>query len=68
MDNEEFGVLFNLYCPKCKYAKLPEHFDPCNMCLDYPSNFQSHKPIFWEAPDGSEIYIPTEEEMLDNKK
>ena len=43
-------VYFDQWCPKCKYKDTDEGEDPCNICLGYPSNANSHKPIeFKEA-------------------
>ena len=30
-------VNFHEYCPKCKYAKVDDIKDPCNMCLSIPN-------------------------------
>lgn len=45
-------VYFNQYCPTCKHFKLKCSDDPCNDCLNNPSNNYSHKPVNWEK--GSE--------------
>lgn len=37
-------ALFYWYCPQCKHKTVPEEEDPCNECLTYPSNENSHKP------------------------
>ena len=41
-------VYFNEWCPKCKYFKAPDGEDPCNTCLNNPSNYHSHKPVKFE--------------------
>lgn len=41
-------VFFYLYCKKCKYKDVPEVDDPCNECLCYPKNVNSHKPVKFE--------------------
>lgn len=41
-------VYFDEYCPTCKHCNTKETSDPCNECLDYPCNRNSHKPIKWE--------------------
>ena len=47
-------VLFNEYCPKCKhYEKLPSE-DPCWDCLNQGWNYDSHKPIKFEADEEKE--------------
>jgi hypothetical protein len=42
-------VYFHEYCPTCKHKKKRAAEDPCNECLTYPSNINSHKPVNWEA-------------------
>lgn len=43
-------VYFKEYCPKCKFKDIDEGEDPCNGCLNNPSNLHSHKPTeFKEA-------------------
>lgn len=56
MDNENLEKIVNFerYCKKCKYASLkidekgvmPE---PCDSCLDEPTNINSRKPVKFEA-------------------
>jgi hypothetical protein len=47
--NEEYlEVDFKKYCKTCKHKELGEKFDPCNACLDYGYNLNSHKPLMWE--------------------
>ena len=41
-------VYFGDYCPKCKHYDTPEDDDPCNECLNNPSNEDSHKPVRWQ--------------------
>lgn len=41
-------VYFDRYCKTCKNEKLEENRDPCNECLDYGCNTDSHKPVKWE--------------------
>lgn len=38
-------VDFNVYCSKCKYANCEEWDKPCDDCLEYPVNDDSHKPV-----------------------
>lgn len=46
----EKEVYFDQYCPKCKYYDTDEGENPCDICLGYPSNQNSHKPLeFKEA-------------------
>ena len=41
-------VFFGDWCPKCKHYDTEETDDPCNECLDNPSNEDSHKPVRWQ--------------------
>ena len=41
-------VYFNQYCQKCTYKDVVEQDDPCNECLTYPSNENSHRPVKFE--------------------
>lgn len=64
METKELEVRFDIWCPKCKYHKLEEHWDPCNDCLDYCSNGQSTKPTRFVAASGFEDWVPgTDEEI-----
>lgn len=45
-------VYFNVYCQTCEYEKTDEHDDPCNECLCYGSNENSHKPVKWTEKRG----------------
>lgn len=49
MEGHEKEVYFGEYCSKCRHEKEPEDRDPCNDCLNNPSNIDSHKPIRFEA-------------------
>ncbi len=44
----EREVLYSQYCKTCRHVNVPETEDPCNECLTYPSNIDSHKPINYE--------------------
>lgn len=44
-------VWFDQYCKTCKYCTLKDCEDPCNGCLDYPGNEDSHKPVNWREKD-----------------
>lgn len=48
MDEFHKEVCFDKYCKTCKHEKLAETEDPCNECLDNPTNLYSHKPVKWE--------------------
>ena len=41
-------VYFDEYCQTCKYKNVKDHDDPCNECLDNPTNKHSNIPINWE--------------------
>lgn len=38
-------VYFHQYCSSCIHKDVDEKDDPCDECLTYPSNENSHKPI-----------------------
>ena len=44
-------VYFDIYCPKCKHYPTPDWEDPCDICLENPSNEYSHKPVCFEEDD-----------------
>lgn len=50
---EEFysEVFFDVYCPTCKHRKLDGTEEPCNECLDNPTNLYSHKPVKFEEDE-----------------
>ena len=41
-------VDFKKYCETCKHKDVKETEDPCNECLENPTNLFSHKPVKWE--------------------
>lgn len=47
LDHEK-EVYFDKYCKTCKHSKTPENKEPCEECLDCPTNTDSHKPVNWE--------------------
>ncbi len=51
MESKTKEVRFDLYCKTCKDYKLEESQDPCNECLNEPSNEDSHKPVNWREVD-----------------
>ena len=51
MELRDKEVYFHEYCPKCKHEKCPEWEDPCDICLENPSNEWSHKPVYFEEKD-----------------
>ena len=48
MQFDDKEVDFNKYCTLCKDKLLSEIEDPCNECLTFPTNIDSHKPIMFE--------------------
>lgn len=52
LDHEYKEVYFHEYCEKCKYKDVDDVKDPCNECLDEPSNLYSHKPVKYESIKG----------------
>lgn len=50
-ESKEKEVYFNVWCKECKYEKTDEFEDPCNDCLNCPSNDSSHKPINFKAKE-----------------
>lgn len=44
-------VYFDQWCPKCKHQAVDETKDPCNECLDYSWNEDSHKPVNFEEKE-----------------
>ena len=50
--NDEFKeVYFHEYCETCKHRETKNTEEPCNECLDNPTNLYSHKPVKWEEND-----------------
>ena len=45
MDDQEKIVFFCVYCPQCRFWDTDGGEDPCNECLTYPVNVNSHKPV-----------------------
>lgn len=46
--NNQKEVYFHKYCKTCKYYKNKETDDPCDECLNTPTNVDSHRPVNWE--------------------
>lgn len=51
MELRDKEVYFHEYCPKCKWRDLDDAEDPCDICLENPSNEWSHKPVYFEEKD-----------------
>lgn len=48
MEYPDKEVYFNQYCRSCEYWNLEDADEPCNECLDNPTNLYSHKPVKWK--------------------
>ena len=48
MDKSYKEVRFDQYCKKCKHCNKKEDEEPCDECLNNPTNLYSHKPINFE--------------------
>lgn len=46
--NEYKEVRFDKYCKTCKHEKIKDTDEPCNECLDNPTNYASIKPVNYE--------------------
>lgn len=51
MEIVEKIVEFDKYCETCKYKDVKEVEDPCNECLDNPTNINTKKPINYKEKD-----------------
>ena len=51
MEDNYKEVYFHLYCPNCKHTDADAWDDPCDECLNNPSNIDSHKPINYDGPE-----------------
>lgn len=41
----EKEVDFHTYCPLCNFYETEDTEEPCNECLENPSNLGSRKPV-----------------------
>lgn len=41
-------VYFSQYCSRCAHLERDGGDDPCDECLNNPSNTDSHKPVNFE--------------------
>ena len=48
IDEEYREVLFGKYCKTCKHKDCEDTEEPCNECLDNPTNLYSQKPVKYE--------------------
>lgn len=53
MEYPQKEVRFDEFCPKCKFYKLNESEDPCNDCLQNPSNLHSRVPTEFKEADNA---------------
>lgn len=44
-------VDFVKYCKTCKHCDIAEYEDPCNECLDNPTNVNSKRPINYKEDE-----------------
>lgn len=44
-------VRYDKWCELCKHAELEGYEDPCNECLEKFFNFETDKPVMFEAKD-----------------
>ena len=51
MDDSYKEVRFDQYCQKCKHYNKNEDEEPCDQCLNNPTNLYSHKPINFEEKE-----------------
>lgn len=51
LSNDKKEVYFEVYCETCKYKDTKETEDPCNDCLAYPYNINSHRPVLYKEND-----------------
>lgn len=42
------------WCKKCIHRLKRENEEPCNECLDYPSNEDSRRPVKFETDEKGE--------------
>lgn len=48
MNNDYKEVYFDKYCKTCKHSKKKDNEEPCDECLENPTNLHSHRPVCWE--------------------
>ena len=51
MELTEHIVRYDVWCSKCKHEKVNDINEPCNECLDYPTNTNSKQPMRFEQKD-----------------
>lgn len=40
-------VEYDRYCKSCVHFDDEPFTDPCNECLNTPTNIDSHRPVYW---------------------
>ena len=50
--NKTKEVNYYAYCDKCEYFEVDEGDDPCNECLTYFMNIDSHVPVNFKEKKG----------------
>lgn len=51
MDEGIKEVYFYKYCKTCQYRDNKEDEEPCDECLNEPSNTYSHKPVYFKEKE-----------------
>ena len=51
IESDYLLVDFRKYCRTCKHRDVLETDEPCNECLENPTNLYSHKPVNYAAAD-----------------
>lgn len=62
MENIDIIVEFESHCKTCKHRDLEEKYDPCNECLDNPTNVNTNEPVYYEYDENKEKELKKEEE------
>jgi len=44
-------VEFDKYCKTCKYKDTKSFEDPCNECLDNPTNLHTKRPVCYKEDE-----------------
>ena len=51
MHEGDMLVDFYTHCKTCKYETTIETDDPCNECLEQPTNEYTTKPVMWKEKE-----------------
>lgn len=49
--HDEKIVRYDRYCKTCKHWELDQSEEPCNECLENPTNTHSRKPVKYEKKE-----------------